>query len=67
MQNNQITSVEPLKNLKNLSILHLNNNDIVSIEALRNMTSLSRLALQNNKIKDLSPAADFEPAKNLQR
>jgi hypothetical protein len=53
LSDNQISNVEPLRNLTALSALYLTNNKISNIKPLETLTRLSSLSLGKNHIKDI--------------
>ena len=54
IDDNKIISIEPLKNLNQLTTLWASYNYIDNIKALENLTNLKYLYLNNNKIKDIN-------------
>ena len=79
--NNNVSDITPLKNLKHLRQLWLADNNVSDITPLKNMTSLEDLDFFNNNISDLTPlenlkrlmwlrlsrnpVSDLSPLKNL--
>lgn len=62
IENNLLTNMDQLTNLKNLNTLFLNNNLITAVPDLSNMNNLTSLLLNGNEIKDISPISS---GKNL--
>ena len=52
---NNISNIEPLKDLTNLKLLKLDYNQINDIENLRNLKNLTELYLKRNKVTKLEP------------
>lgn len=55
LSENQISNIEPLKNLKSLESLYLYDNQISNIEPLIELKSLTTLSLFSNQITDIEP------------
>ena len=51
----KIESIEPLRNLPKLNVIHLNNNKISNLEPLSGMNQLYNLSFMNNKIENIEP------------
>ena len=62
---NRVTSLAPLKNLTNLTVLDLNFNAVSDLTPLRNLRKLIALSLEENKITDISPLADLTNLEHL--
>ena len=60
---NQITKIEGLDNLINLTYLGIDGNQIIKIEGLEKLNKLNKLALANNKIENIE---GLYKIKNLQ-
>jgi len=65
LNNNQIESVEPLRNLKKLEVLHLDINKIRDIEPLTGAENLRTLILTKNYISDFRPLKKLSQLKSL--
>ena len=53
--NRLIVDISPLRDLRQLTKLHLNNNRIVDVSPLINLTLLEELRIHNNRTVDFSP------------
>ena len=62
---NQIKDITPLKNLINLTRLHLWDNEINDITPLTNLTSLTSLYLSLNQIKNITPLENLTSLTSL--
>ena len=51
----KIESIEPLRNLTKLNVIHLEKNKISSLEPLSGMNQLYNLSFGNNKIENIEP------------
>lgn len=56
---NEISDITPLKDLKNLKYLEIQRNRITDIKPLENLKNLEFLKLYNNLIEDVSPLANL--------
>ena len=52
--NNQISSIQPITNLRRLKVLHLFNNKLTSVADIGLLVELTELNLSNNTITDIS-------------
>ena len=64
-EGNNITNIEPIKKLTNLTTLRLDNNDIIDISALKELVNLEELALRGNNISDLEPISNLTQLTDL--
>lgn len=65
IQNTEISSIEPLRNLTQLNQINLTSNKIESIDSLVNMKNIGYLELTNNQIKDISVFEKMTYLKNI--
>ncbi len=65
LDNNQITNIEPLKDLMSLKRLGLAGNQITNIKPLKGLTSLEWLDLAGNQITNIEPLKDLMSLKVL--
>jgi Leucine-rich repeat (LRR) protein len=55
LRGNQISDIDALRELTNMSMLYLNSNKITDISVLTNMNRLQELDLGENRIRDIAP------------
>ncbi|WP_195513480.1 immunoglobulin-like domain-containing protein [Turicibacter sanguinis] len=60
LQDNQISDLSPLTNLRKLNYLILTNNKIQDISALSHLVNLSLLNIASNEIRDLGPLSNLD-------
>ena len=65
LNENEISDISPLKNLKKLEYIELQRNRIVDIRPLKELTELKYLKLYNNLIEDVTPLAGLTKLKGL--
>jgi len=65
LEKNDISNIEPLRQLNNLEELCLDNNDIRDINALENIISIENLSLSSNRIEDISHLKNLKSLKKL--
>lgn len=53
LSNNELTSLEPLSNLRALSSLDLSNNQLTSLKGVETLTALRTLNVRNNNLKSI--------------
>jgi internalin A len=57
---NQLTDLEPLRELKNLTELYLGNNQLTDLAPLRELKNLTTLWLSSNQLTDLEPLRELK-------
>lgn len=65
LDNNEITDLSPLKDLKLIQQLMLKNNQIKDIKPIAGLVMIQHLDLEKNQISDISPIAKFDNMKSL--
>ncbi len=65
LENNTISDLAPLAELKLLQSVNLAGNQIASVEALKNLVALQYLELSRNKVVELGPLAEMTNMRSL--
>ncbi|NQU32600.1 MAG: leucine-rich repeat domain-containing protein, partial [Bacteroidetes bacterium] len=60
LNNNQITDINPLKELEQLTLLDLSGNQITDVTSIKELEQLTRLDLRGNQITDITPIKELE-------
>ena len=66
LSKNSIESIQPLKKMKKLRIVHLGDNCLTNVDAFHNCGELVKLSLEGNMLKGLDQLRAIKTCPNLQ-